>query len=64
MTVEFVLFLALDVGVIALLLLVLNVLLFGAAEKFPNLLRRHGAGSIRLQFDGRRKEYSGSRSNR
>jgi Sec-independent protein translocase protein TatA len=48
MTIEFVRFLALDVGVIALLLVVLNVLLFGTTQKFPNLLRRHGAGSIGL----------------
>ena len=64
MTIEFARFLALDVGVIALLLVVFNVLLFGTAQKFPNLLRRDGAGSIGLQIDGRRSECGGSRSNR
>src|ERR1700686_3369430 len=63
-TIEYVLFSTLDVGVIALLFFVLNVLLFGAAQKFPNLLRRHGAGSIGLQIDGRQNEYVGSRSDR
>jgi hypothetical protein len=53
MPIEVMLLLALHVGVIALLLIVFQVLLFGAAEKFSNLLRRHSARGIRLQIEGR-----------
>jgi hypothetical protein len=50
-SVEFVLFHAFDIGVGTLLLVVFQVFFFSPAEKFANLLRRHGAGGIGLQID-------------